>query len=137
VSSALPADRDDEAVRNYAEVRVATGPLAGPVVCRVVSMVAARADCPVDRLDDALLLCDAIAAHAPAHFPDAHVALEVAAGPETLQLLIGPLTPGGGEELIGDAEVPGIGNVLERVSDELRVDQTDDGREMLLVALRF
>jgi serine/threonine-protein kinase RsbW len=137
LSAARPADRDGEAVHNYATVRVAVGPLTGPVVCRVVSMVAARADCPVDRLDDALLLCDAIAAHAPARVPDAHVALEVAAGPETLQLRIGPLTAGGGEALIGDADVPGIGNVLERVSDELRVDHTPEGQDVLLVALQF
>src|SRR5207302_3048515 len=129
------ASREGGAAHNHAALRVVVGPLAGPVLCRVVSMVAARADCPVDRLDDALLLCDAIAAHAPAHVPDGRVALVVAAGPDELRLQIGPLDPGGGDELIADADVPGVGNVLERVSDELRVERDDGGNDLLVVAL--
>ena len=126
-----------ENVQNYAALRVSVGPLTGPVVCRVVSMVAARADCPVDRLDDAMLLCDAIAAHAPAHVGNGHVAVTVAAGPAALQLRVGPLTSGGAEEMIAEAEVPGVGNVLERVSDEMRVEQTDGGEDVLVLELRF
>ena len=34
---------------------VASGPLVGPVLRRVVGMLAARADLPLDRLDDAVL----------------------------------------------------------------------------------
>jgi serine/threonine-protein kinase RsbW len=128
---------NDETLENYAALRVAVGPLAGPVVCRVVSMVAARADCPVDRLDDAMLLCDAIAAHAPAHVTDDRVSLTVGAGPEALELRIGPLEAGGGAAMIADADVPGVGNVLQRVSDELRVEQTSDGQDVLVIALRF
>jgi serine/threonine-protein kinase RsbW len=126
-----------ETMENFAALRVAVGPLAGPVVCRVVSMVAARADCPVDRLDDAMLLCDAIAAHAPAHVTDDRVSLTVAAGPEALKLRLGPLAAKGGEALIADADVPGVGNVLQRVSDELRVEQDSEGRDVLIIALRF
>ena len=126
-----------ESVENFAALRVAVGPLTGPVVCRVVSMVAARADCPVDRLDDAMLLCDAIAAHAPGHVTNGHVGLTVAAGPAALQLRVGPLTTGGAQEMIADAEVPGVGNVLERVSDELRVEQTGEGQDVLILELHF
>ena len=43
------------------------GPLVGPVLRRVVGMLAARADLPLDRLDDAVLVADLIAARAPAH----------------------------------------------------------------------
>lgn len=128
---------DAEKIQNFAALRVAVGPLTGPVVCRVVSMVAARADCPVDRLDDAMLLCDAIAAHAPGHVANSHVGLTVAAGPAALELRVGPLASGGADRMIADAEVPGVGNVLERVSDEMRVEQTDSGQDVLVLQLRF
>ena len=132
-----PAATDGDKIENYAALRVSVGPLTGPVVCRVVSMVAARADCPVDRLDDAMLLCDAIAAHAPGHVTNGHVGLTVAAGPAALELRVGPLASGGAKELIAEAEVPGVGNVLERVSDEMRVEQTDGGDDVLVLELRF
>jgi hypothetical protein len=66
------------AEENTVSLRLATGPLVGPVLCRVVSMVLTRADWPLDRLDDALLVCDAIAAHAPAHARDGRLAFTVA-----------------------------------------------------------
>ena len=48
-----------------ASLRLAKGPLVGPVLCRVVSIVLARANCPMDRMDDAMLICDALSAHVP------------------------------------------------------------------------
>ena len=48
-------------------VSIASGPLVGPVLRRVVGMLAARADLPLDRLDDAVLVADLIASRAPAH----------------------------------------------------------------------
>ena len=39
-------------------VSIAAGPLVGPVLRRVVGMLAARADLPLDRLDDAVLVAD-------------------------------------------------------------------------------
>ena len=45
-------------------VRVHNDALVGAVLGRVVGMLAARAQCPIDRLDDALLLTDAVSAHA-------------------------------------------------------------------------
>jgi anti-sigma B factor antagonist len=44
---------------NEARVAVANGPLVGAVLGRVVGMLAARAQCPIDKLDDALLITDA------------------------------------------------------------------------------
>ena len=41
-------------------VSIAAGPLVGPVLRRVVGMFAARADLPLDRLDDAVLVADVV-----------------------------------------------------------------------------
>jgi hypothetical protein len=114
-------------------VRVRTGPLVAPVLGRVVGMLAARAQCPIDRLDDAMLLTDAVAAHAPAHVTDEVVQVVVAADESSLRLRVGPLGDGGHERLLADADLPGVGNVLERVADE--VGPADDGD--LLVVLRY
>jgi serine/threonine-protein kinase RsbW len=117
-------------------VSIASGPLVGPVLRRVVGMLAARADLPLDRLDDAVLVADLIAARAPAHVASETVDVALEPGPRTLSLRVGPLRPGGGEALIVDAAVPGVGNVIEQLADELTVD-TGDGAEFLRVRLAY
>lgn len=125
-------------LHNAASLRVSTGPLAGPVLTRVVSMILARANCPVDRLDDAMLVCDALSAHAPAHTLDGQIALTLATGPERLELRIGALRPEGARQLVQDSAIPGLGNVLERVADEVRYEPSPDGAgEDLVLALDF
>jgi serine/threonine-protein kinase RsbW len=117
-------------------VSIAAGPLVGPVLRRVVGMLAARADLPLDRLDDAVLVADLIAARAPAHVASETVDVALEPGLRTLSLRIGPLRPGGGRALVIDAAVPGVGNVIEQLADELSVDDTDGG-EFLQVTLAY
>lgn len=118
-------------------VSIASGPLVGPVLRRVVGMLAARADLPLDRLDDAVLVADLIAARAPAHVASETVDVALEPGPRTLSLVIGPLRPGGGQALVVDAAVPGVGNVIEQLADELTVDGGEDGAEFLRVTLAY
>jgi serine/threonine-protein kinase RsbW len=113
-------------------VKIAVGPLVGPVLSRVVGIVAARADCPVDRLDNALLVVDALAAHAGAQVPDGRVAVRVSTWDDELELLVGPLRDGGAEALIRDSVVPGVGNVLERVADAIDPRRDPDTEAELL-----
>ena len=117
-------------------VSIAAGPLVGPILRRVVGMLAARADLPLDRLDDAVLVADLIAARAPAHVLHGTVDVAFEPGPRTLSLRIGPLRPGGGDALVVDAAVPGVGNVIEQLADDITV--TPDGEaEYLLVRLAY
>jgi hypothetical protein len=117
---------------NAATVKVVDGPLVAPVLSRVVGMLAARAQCPVDRLDDALLVADAIAAHAPGHSTDDHVTVRLDADPDGLGLTVLSLREGGGDALLADAALPGVGNVLERIADDVRVEG-----DSLIVRLSF
>jgi serine/threonine-protein kinase RsbW len=120
-------------------VTVANGPLAGPVLGRVVGMLAARADCPIDRLDDALLVADAVAAKAGSFSADGRVKVRVFAEIGSVELVVGPLRPNGAGDLVESAALPGVGNVLERVADELESDELDgagDG-EYLRIRLGF
>jgi hypothetical protein len=99
-------------------------------------MLAARAQCPVDRLDDALLVADAIAAHTQNHTADGHVTVRLAAGPEGIEMEVGELGKGGADGLLADASLPGVGNILERIADQVEVDRSA-GRESITVRLGF
>jgi len=99
-------------------------------------MLAARADLPLDRLDDAVLVADLIAARAPAHSLDDKINVALDSGERTLLLRIGPLRQGGGEALVVDASVPGVGNVIEQLADELSVSP-EGGSEFLHVRLAY
>ena len=121
---------------NEALVRVVNGPLVAPVLSRVVGMLAARAQCPVDRLDDALLVTDAIAAHSQSHSRNGHVTVRLQAGADGLQLTVSELREGGADALLSDASLPGVGNVLERIADDVSV-QRDEGGEAVTLRLSF
>jgi hypothetical protein len=113
---------------NEATLTVRRAELLGPVLGRVVGMLAARAQCPIDRLDDALLLTDAVAAHAPGRTADGRVTVHVHAEPAGLSLRVGPLPAEGAAAMVEAASLPGIGNVFQRVADDVRAD----GSELLL-----
>jgi serine/threonine-protein kinase RsbW len=118
----------DATTPNEATLTVRRTELLGPVLGRVVGMLAARAQCPIDRLDDALLLTDAVAAHAPSHTVNGRVTVHVQAAPDGLSLRVGELVPEKVEALVEAASLPGIGNVFQRVADEVRAD----GSQLLL-----
>jgi len=122
---------------NEASVSIRKGPLVGPVLGRVVGMLAARAQCPIDRLDDAMLLTDAVAAHAPTHTTEGHVQVVVAADETGIELRVGALARGGADSLLADAELPGVGNVFKRVADEVVARSDGDGAGELILRLRF
>lgn len=116
-------------------VTVAVGPLVGPVLSRVVGIHAARAELPVDRLNDAVLVADAIAAQAPAFTVGGRLPVSVQSGPAQLEVRIGPLRPGGGQHVLDGASLPAIGSVIERLADAVRVRRGAGGDEYLVVRL--
>jgi len=117
-------------------VSIAAGPLVGPVLRRVVGMFAARADLPLDRLDDAVLVADVVAARAPAHVADTTVDVVLASSTRSIDLCVGPLRAGGGRALVVDAAVPGVGNVIEQLADGLEIE-TEGEQEFLRVTLAY
>jgi hypothetical protein len=119
-------------------LRLSNGPLAAPVLCRVVSMAMARAQAPMNRLDDAMLVCDAISAHAPAHAADGHLTFDLSTERGRLEMRVSELSSDGARGLLRDALLPGVGNVLECLTDELRVEPDgESGSEELVLAISF
>ena len=131
-------EREEPAYESSASLRLAKGPLVGPVLCRVVSIVLARANCPMDRLDDVMLICDALSAHAPSHAADGHLAFAVSAQGGQFELRVGELAEQAAGKLVEEATLPGVGSVLERMTDELRIEPAADGAgEELVLGLFF
>lgn len=106
--------------------------LLGPVLARVVGALAARRDLSVDRLSDAVLVTDAIAAAAPSRFTDGRVKLGLEERGDGIALRLGPMDRGAARQIRGELEVPDIGGSLEALADELAVEESDDGEYLVI-----
>lgn len=123
------------ATGDVTRVRLSNSPLLGPVLWRVVSMMLARADWPMDRLDDALLVCDALCAHAPAYASDGRLSFSVRADEHAAELRVLDLSDEGAARLVEDPTLPVVGNVLERVAERVSVEPGVQGAGSELVIL--
>jgi hypothetical protein len=103
-------------------VEVAAGPLAAPVLARVTAAVAAQANLTLDRVNDAGLIVESLAAHSVRHLPDGLVRMAFTAMPGRLEIRFGPLEPGGARAVLDEAALPGLGPVLDRLSDDIRLE---------------
>ena len=129
------ANEQEQATDNLASLRLANGPLMAPVLCRVVSMMLARADWPLDRLDDALLVCDALCAHAPAHASDGRLAFSVRANEREAELRVLELSDDAVTGLLRDAVLPVVGNVLEHVAECVSIESGEGLGSQLVIVL--
>jgi hypothetical protein len=135
--SGSAAREQERATGSVTRVRLANGPLMGPVLWRVVSMVLAYADWPLDRLDDALLVCDTLCAHAPAYASNDWLTFSVQASEQEAELRVLDLTADGAAQLVEDATLPGVGNVLEHIADRISVESEEcRERSQLVLVLR-
>lgn len=114
---------------------VAVGPFVGPVLARVVGMYAARAELPLDRLNDAVLVADSIAARAPAFAVDHRLPVSVRSDRGRLELRVGPLRAGGAERVLEGAALPEVGSVIDRLTDSVRVRPAAGGDEYLVLTI--
>jgi serine/threonine-protein kinase RsbW len=96
---------------------IVPGDVGRGILARVISAMAARADFPVDRLADTVLIGDAVSAHTPDDFVDGRLGIAIKDGDGTLDVRVGPLSEGGGERLLAQMEVPGHGSLQKLVGD--------------------
>jgi serine/threonine-protein kinase RsbW len=114
------------------EVVIGRAELLGPVLARVVGALAARRDLPVDRLSDAVLVTDAIAAAAPGRFADGCVRLDLDDHDGGVELRLGPMERGAAEGVREELGVPDLGGSLEALADGLAVDRSLDGDYLVI-----
>lgn len=99
----------------------------GPVLGRILAVLAARTEFPVDRLTDTMLLADALASNAADGFDDGVVRMLVSDGDGTIDLQVGPMREGAAGKLRENLKIPGLGATLEKLADEVSIEQGSDG----------
>jgi anti-sigma regulatory factor (Ser/Thr protein kinase) len=114
-------------VAEETEIEVGREDLLAPVLSRIVGALAARRDLSVERVSDAVLLTDAIAAAAPGRFADGGVKLSLADSDEGIVLKLGPMRSGGAEEIRSKLSMPDVGGSLETLADEFSVESDGEG----------
>jgi serine/threonine-protein kinase RsbW len=97
------------------------GALLSGVLGRTVAMLAARANFSLDRLSDAQLVSDAVAAHALGHVAGGVLRVVVDDDEHALAIRVGPLTAYGGRRVVDESELPGVGLLLEHLVDDVNI----------------
>jgi hypothetical protein len=101
-----------------------------PILRRAVAGTSAKAGLPVDRIDDAILILEALLCDAGTARAD-EVHLVLTASPGSFALLMGPLAGREAERLLADAALPLVGPVIERLATTAFT--VDDGSHLLIV----
>ena len=130
-NGAVPAPEAGDEAR----ITLPAGELLAPILSRVISMFATRADFSVDELSDAVLLSDAISAGDSDRFPGGTARLTVVEQDGSFELRVGPLAEGGGRRLLDGMRIPSLNASLETLADEVRIEDGDDG-ELLAIRLQ-
>jgi hypothetical protein len=121
------ADRDG---RQIVSVSIGEPSFAQPVLERLVSAAAARADLPVDRLVNALTVVDALV-HASDSVLVGSREVSISIGDRELALRVDGLLDGQAESLRDAGAVPGVGNVFERTASDVSIEH--DGLRSALI----
>lgn len=111
-------------------VSAARGDARLPVLRRAVVAASSKAGLPVDRIDDAVLILEALLADREIARAD-EVHLVLTARPGSFALMMGPLAPDEAERLLVHAALPIVGPVIERLATTAIA--VDGGSHLLIV----
>jgi serine/threonine-protein kinase RsbW len=109
---------EDSELSTAATITITHDRLARAVLPRLVCALAARANFSTDRLSDAQLLADVIAAQAFQAILGSHLGVGIALEPRRVELRIGPLPAIGVDEVPPDSMLGGLSPVLETLADD-------------------
>lgn len=121
-------------VKDETRINLKTGEMLAPILSRVISMFAARADFSVDELSDAVLLSDAISASGSGRFPDGTARIAVSEDARSFLVRVGPLGDGGGQKLLDGLRIPALDASLQDLADDVVVENGENGE---VVAIRI
>jgi len=115
-------------------ISVSAGPLAAPVLGRVIAMLAARANFSLEGISEAQLVTDSLAANVPGVLIGGKIQLGVDTPPEELLVRVGPLEEGGAGRIMDASALAELPPVLERLTKDHRIEGSPDG-ELLCLTL--
>ncbi|MDX6676057.1 MAG: hypothetical protein QOE31_109, partial [Solirubrobacteraceae bacterium] len=95
-----------------------------------VAGTSSKAGLPVDRIDDAILILEALLADANIERSE-EVHLILTARPGSFEMLMGPFPGAEAERLLAAAELPLVGPVIDRLATSART--IDGGSHLLIV----
>jgi serine/threonine-protein kinase RsbW len=127
-SERLGADSD-------VEIAIAPAALSAAILNRLVSALAARAGFSIDRLSDAQLVTDALAARIAPVLHGVYVSVGIGVRERTVELRVGRLRAGGSASLVAASAIGELGPVISRLTDEIAVSHAGRG-EMLTLVMR-
>lgn len=116
-------------------LRVRDGRFDLPVLERLVTALGARADMPLDRLDDARLVVGAVLEEAWRAAADDRLELRFATDDDTIRLAVGPLAADGAASVVAGTALPGLGSLVERLARGWSAEIAPDGDESLAITL--
>lgn len=107
-----------------------------PVLRRVIAMMAAHVGFSMDRLSDAVLVAETLAAQTPVHATNGTVHVEIEDRESDIVMRVGPLVDGGAADLVESSALPSYGPVLTHLADEIAEEKgSDPPGEYLVVRL--
>jgi anti-sigma regulatory factor (Ser/Thr protein kinase) len=115
-------------------VAVSSGPLATPVLGRVVAMLASRAGFTLEGISEAQLVTDSLAAHVPWVSIGDKIQLGIDLPGKELLLRVGPLEDGGAQRILDSPALNNLPPVFEQLTRERRVERYGEG-ELLCLTL--
>lgn len=121
-----------ESVPEEAELRVEGSRMLAPVLERVIGALAARHPIGIDRLNDVLLLADAVSDGAPRAFGAGPYRFAIGDGDGGIDLRVGPLPVGASERLREGLSLPEVGGTLETLADQVSVESGAAGEYLVV-----
>jgi serine/threonine-protein kinase RsbW len=128
-----PDEREVRPPPGELSIAVSSGPLAAPVLGRTIAMLAARAEFSLEGISESELVTDALAAHAPNLTVGSKIQLGIDRRPGQLVVRVGPFQDGGSTRIIEASAVGDLPPVLERLTEQRRVESSEDGELLCLV----
>ncbi len=114
-------------------IAVSPGPFAAPVLGRTIAMLAARAEFSLEGISEAQLVTDTIAANAPNLIVGSKIQLGIDRRQGQLVVRVGPFQDGGSTRIIEASALGDLPPVLERLTEQRRVESSEDGELLCLV----
>lgn len=109
----------------------ARGRARGALLRRAVAATCSHAGLTLDRIDDAVLILEALLADRATARSET-LKLVLTARPQSFALLVGPLPGDEARRLLAQAELPTVGPIVERLATSAR---TVDGASRLLIVV--
>lgn len=113
-------------------IAVSSGPLAAPVLGRVIAMLAARADFSLEGISEAQLVTDSLAANVPRVIVGTNIQLGIDSPAGQLIVRVGPLEEGGATRIMDASALGDLPPVLERLTKDQKIEGSPDGEILSL-----